>query len=339
MPEATLLQRAHAALDRAVQHGARRVIDALPWPPPPLAGPAEAALEELLEERRPDVERARALCSQPDGAAELEVLAARLLADLRARTRVRAASSVRLRASAAIDAWIRADVPERMDDPSFDERRRVSALRALDRGHRLSGAYLRFADLLEPLLPAGEQATILDVASGHAGFAFALAARFSPGGRARVIASDRRPEYLHLGLSRARAAGLSNIEARTVDAFRLAESLGDEPVDVVTCTMALHHFPPGPVVWLLAQAQRSARRGFLMVDLVRGARPLVAAATTTLLLGDRTLHHDGIASVRRAFTAEELRLLGRLSPGGDRIEAIRLAADMVALRGRTERAC
>ena len=101
---------------------------------------------------------------------------------------------------------------------------------------------------------------------------------------------------------------------RTGDDERLTFVLGtgerlpfdDSAFDVVTCTLALHHFEPPAARALLAELRRVARRTPIVGDLVRSA---LAFAGTWLyahvVSRNRLTHHDAPLSVRRAYTAAE----------------------------------
>src|SRR5262245_61036431 len=105
----------------AWQRLAGKAVCALPWPRSVLSAAREAAVSEVLDRNAAEVRRARALSLEPEGAAELEDIAVRLLADLRCAAREHASRSLGLSAVARADGWIQANVQEHMDDPDFDE--------------------------------------------------------------------------------------------------------------------------------------------------------------------------------------------------------------------------
>ncbi|GAB4452473.1 MAG: class I SAM-dependent methyltransferase [Anaerolineae bacterium] len=76
----------------------------------------------------------------------------------------------------------------------------------------------------------------LDVATGAGHTAFAFAPHV-----ARVIATDLTPEMLAKTAELAAKRGLTNIETRPADAEALP--FDDASFDLVTCRIAMHHFP------------------------------------------------------------------------------------------------
>lgn len=76
----------------------------------------------------------------------------------------------------------------------------------------------------------------LDVATGAGHTAFAFAPHV-----ARVIATDLTPEMLAKTAELAAQRGLTNIETRPADAEALP--FDDASFDLVTCRIAMHHFP------------------------------------------------------------------------------------------------
>lgn len=78
---------------------------------------------------------------------------------------------------------------------------------------------------------------------------------------------------------------------------------------------------------------RNARRGILFVDTARSLTNLCAVGPAAFLGSrDRAQLHDGTVSIRKSFVPEELWLLARCVPGGERLEAIFLPPGHVALR-------
>jgi ubiquinone/menaquinone biosynthesis C-methylase UbiE len=147
-------------------------------------------------------------------------------------------------------------------------------------------------------------------------FAVALALRFGAReGRVRVIATDLAPEYLEIGRARAEKLAMRDdaISFAKQDALDLS-ALAD--VDVVTCTQTLHHFPPGMVSRLFAEASSVARYGAVLVDGERNpfAVALITSIAAVLGRGSVPFVHDSFVSMRRMYTEQELALLAELAP-------------------------
>jgi SAM-dependent methyltransferase len=94
------------------------------------------------------------------------------------------------------------------------------------------------------------------------------------------------------------------------DAFALPFS--EHSFDFVLCSLFLHHFQDEQVVQLLSSMYRIARRALLVVDLERHVLPYIFLPLTRPLFkwGQITVH-DGVRSVRAAFTGSELRSLAQ----------------------------
>ena len=323
------------------------------WVPPPpgltrLAARRTALAGEIFSRREREVERAQALHFDrgpgrdlAPGASPLFRIAEEMVDELRSRLQGDAwRSGIVAGLLATVDARLPTAAIEYMDRPDFDEAKRVLAVSALDTWSRRCGNYALFYDALRPLLGGDGITTLIDIASGSGGFPLALAALVPKSHLVRIIATDSRPEYLAVGRSRARSAGLANIEFRVLDAARLGQheiNEGNEggDVDVITCTQSLHHLGAGGVAVLLAEALRVARRGIFFVDLSRALSLAVATGAVSLLAGlHRSFLHDATVSARKAFVPEELALIARCVPGGDQLEAFFLPPGFVVLRSR-----
>jgi SAM-dependent methyltransferase len=206
---------------------------------------------------------------------------------------------------------------ELMDDPSFPEEERSSAVDGLHRLNEQFGSYEAFMAILDPLLDVaaarGSGPTrIHDLAAGHGGFATLLKQRL--GARAIVEASDLKDEYLALGRARAERLGV-DIGFFAEDALAL-EGPRARGVDIITCTQSIHHFSAGMAARMLGEAVRAARVGACFID---GERSFLICGLVTVaaaLYGrSYVLVHDGVVSLRRMFYEEELALIAALAPG------------------------
>ena len=151
--------------------------------------------------------------------------------------------------------------------------------------------------------------TILDVGSGSADVPHALVrdAR-RRGADVRATCLDRSEQMLAIAR---RATG--NDERLTFvrgEGERLP--FADGAFDVVTCSLALHHFDPPEADALLREMRRVARITPIVADLTRsafayGVTWLYAHATT----GNRLTRNDAPLSVRRAYEPGEALALAR----------------------------
>jgi hypothetical protein len=84
----------------------------------------------------------------------------------------------------------------------------------------------------------------------------------------------------------------------------------EKGIDLVLVSQVLHHLAPASVVRLLATCDRLARRGVVIADLRRGRLgPLVFWVGARALRFDPFTRVDGMTSIRRGYTPEELRRL------------------------------
>jgi SAM-dependent methyltransferase len=207
-----------------------------------------------------------------------------------------------------IDTAQRATGAELMDQPDQDERDLEVALRDLRAVNRWLGGWRvlrsRMADELRAL-PRGEY-HVLDIGTGSGDLAVRLArwAR-GRGHRLRVLATDVHPTTLEL--ARRHTAGEPDVEVGRADA--LALPFPDNAFDFAICSTTLHHFEGGEETRVLSEMSRVAARALIVNDLRRSTAGLLGARllAATAWRRSRLTRHDGPLSVRRAFTAGELR--------------------------------
>ena len=94
------------------------------------------------------------------------------------------------------------------------------------------------------------------------------------------------------------------------DALRLPFS--DNAFDVVSCSLFAHHFEPDVLRLFAHEALRVCRRAVLVNDLIRSRMHLALVYLGLPLFPSRITWHDAPASVRQAYTVDEMREL--LSP-------------------------
>jgi ubiquinone/menaquinone biosynthesis C-methylase UbiE len=154
-----------------------------------------------------------------------------------------------------------------------------------------------------------EPVRILDVASGGADIARAIAGWARDQGRAvAIVASDISYDFLLVARDRSRA--YPNLVFVVADARRLP--FRDRSVHVATCSLALHHLSPEDGVLMLREMGRCATVGVIVNDIVRSWLGYGGAYVATRLGSRNPLTwHDGPVSVLRAFTAAEMAQLAR----------------------------
>ena len=87
----------------------------------------------------------------------------------------------------------------------------------------------------------------------------------------------------------------------------MALPFGDNTFDAVGCSLFVHHLEPEQIVHFVREGLRVARHAFLIHDLRRHPLHLVLSYLGVPLYRSRLTRHDAPASVRRAYTVEEIR--------------------------------
>jgi 2-polyprenyl-3-methyl-5-hydroxy-6-metoxy-1,4-benzoquinol methylase len=199
--------------------------------------------------------------------------------------------------------------PEIMDDPNLASAEHVAALRGLRRVHQLTGTVGRLWQPMNRLISTQrlKQLSVLDVGCGDGWILRQLWKR------ARRAGCDLQLQGCDFSL---RALDLCQqacereaipIRVHKLDVTR--EALPG-PVDVVVNSMFLHHFADGEVQQLLAQFDSTARRLWIMEDLVRSSLGYgLCVAGVRALTRCRVVHVDGPLSVKAAFTLPEMEQL------------------------------
>ena len=201
----------------------------------------------------------------------------------------------------------RRDRPELMDESGLDQRELAENLRDIRRVNRFFGGTATTMRHLRPLLdrvPADREAVILDLATGSADIPLAAARWAERCGRSvRIVASDISDQMLDA--ARNHLAGHPGIALERYDAR--AVTLPDGGVDIVLCSLALHHLPPADALRVLTEMDRLARVGFVLNDLARSRLGFVAAwVAAHVTTRNRLTRHDAPLSVLRAYTPNEL---------------------------------
>jgi ubiquinone/menaquinone biosynthesis C-methylase UbiE len=178
-----------------------------------------------------------------------------------------------------------------------DEEQAERNLRDIGRINRWLGGHRIVRDLVGEVFSEGESFTVLDVGAASGDMGQAVRSRF-PG--ARVVSLDYRMRNL------AAAPGPCLVG----DAFRLP--MREQSIDVVMCSLFLHHFSDEEAVELLERFRRVARRAVVVIDLERHAVARRFLPMTRWLFGwDPLTVHDGMVSVASGFRVKELESLAR----------------------------
>jgi ubiquinone/menaquinone biosynthesis C-methylase UbiE len=197
--------------------------------------------------------------------------------------------------------------PELMDQPEVPEAELATDLRNLAWINALLGGIAVVRAHLP--LRGGKTASrspliVLDVATGGGDIPRWL---FRYGGeRFCLLAGDLHPQML--ALARRWSAGLPirfvRLDARCLP-FR------DHSVDVVLCSLMLHHLTEDDAVVTLRELARVTRHRLIVNDLRRSRVAYLLIWLITRFSRNRLTRYDGPVSVERAFTPKELATLAR----------------------------
>lgn len=178
-------------------------------------------------------------------------------------------------------------------------------LRDIRRANRWFGGTRAVVTALAPLLRTQDATvplSILDVATGSADIPIALAGWAKREGNAvRIVATDLQPDVLTVA---SEAVGETGIVIEQADALNLPYP--DDSFDIVTLSLALHHFEPDDAIRVLREMGRVARRMMVVNDLERSWAGYAGAwLFGRLLTSNLMTRNDAPLSVRRAYTRPE----------------------------------
>ncbi|MDQ3548158.1 MAG: methyltransferase domain-containing protein [Chloroflexota bacterium] len=177
-------------------------------------------------------------------------------------------------------------------------------LRDIRRANRWFGGTRAIRDEIAPLARrnTAEPLSILDVATGSADIPVALVNWAEREGNGlRIVATDLQPAVLAVARAAVRP---ERITVEQADALSLPYP--DDTFDVVTLSLALHHFEPEDAQRVLREMGRVARQALIVNDLERSRSGYLGAWLFAHLLTTNPMtRNDAPLSVRRAYTRPE----------------------------------
>jgi 2-polyprenyl-3-methyl-5-hydroxy-6-metoxy-1,4-benzoquinol methylase len=196
---------------------------------------------------------------------------------------------------------------EWMDRPDCDPRRLRNTYRDFPIVNRWLAGWTRlYRRYLRPVLlgcGAGHPCTLLDVGSGGGDVArhlHALARR--DGIRLTVTGIDPDPRAVDF----AGSPGTAGVRFRAADASELATA--GERFDLVISNHVLHHLEACDLKSFLNDLHALARRRAICSDIARSqAGYLLFATVTAPFFRDSYIRSDGLISIRKSYTRDELQ--------------------------------
>lgn len=198
---------------------------------------------------------------------------------------------------------------EYLDAPGVDPRLVRRSLADVALANALFGGTRAVLLELGAVLPELDaNATLLDVGSGVGDIA----------ARAREMARQQRVDLSLITIDMAETLAVAS-RARTGNAVRgnaTALPFADRSVDVVMCSQTLHHFDDASATRVLKELDRVARVRVIVSDLRRSWLAAAGLWLASFPLGFHPVsRHDGVVSIMRGYTRDELGRLVKSSTG------------------------
>ena len=188
-------------------------------------------------------------------------------------------------------------IPELLDEDDALPSDVAASLADLRRINQWFGGTTTTISLLRRLADqcASPELSLLEVAAGDGFLPLTVQRSLAQQGIALAVTLlDRQHSHLHA----------ATVAAVTGDARQLP--FRNAAFDVVSCSLFAHHLEPDDLRQFVAEGLRVCRRAVLINDLIRSRLHLALVYAGTPLFRSRLTHHDAPASVRRAYTIDEM---------------------------------
>ena len=190
-------------------------------------------------------------------------------------------------------------IPELLDSDAGTPREIQDSLADLRTINRYFGGLHTMRELLSDVASKRQlkKPSWLDVAGGNGELTHLTSESLrSQGIEVQPVLLDRMPSHL-------------NGRYPAVAGDALALPFKENSFDVVGSCLFVHHLEPPDVVRFVNEALRVARHAVLINDLIRHRLHVALAYAGFALYRSRLTRHDAVASVRRAFTVEEIKTM------------------------------
>ncbi len=196
---------------------------------------------------------------------------------------------------------------ELLDQKRGAAREVEKSLRDIARINRYLGGAKVVEKAIWPLLQGRKSATILDIGTGSADIPRFLVEKAARRGvKLTIFAADLLER--HLEVAKRDSQSFPTLFPLGADAFSLP--IRDNGVDIVLASLFLHHFRVPQIETLFGEFARVSKLGFIANDTIRDAVPLAFFRLTAPIFAKSYLtRYDAVASIRRAYTAAEMRAI------------------------------
>ncbi|MGA7381316.1 MAG: methyltransferase domain-containing protein [Terriglobales bacterium] len=204
-------------------------------------------------------------------------------------------------------------IPELLDSDAGTPSEISTSLSDLNRINRWFGGVATTRSLVEQVARklGTKSLSLLEVAAGTGAVPAAVAAALAQNGaQIDVTLLDRASTHLNNG------------HVRAVSGDALALPFSDGSFDLVSSTLFVHHLAPEVVVRFVNEGLRVCRAAVLVNDLIRHPAHLGLVYAGMPLYRSRLTRHDAPASVRQAYTVNEMEEMVRRSKAA-RVEITR----------------
>jgi len=196
-------------------------------------------------------------------------------------------------------------VPELLDDDLGSAAEVAQSLRDLQRINTWFGGVRTTTALLQRIAVTSRcrSLSLLEVGAGNGQVPIVARERLAQQGmELRITLLDRVASHLPR----------NGVAAVVADAMQLP--FRDGGFDVVAFNLVMHHFEPEVLERVVCEALRVCRMAVLINDVIRNPVHLALTYAGLPLFGSRLTWHDAPASVRRAYTLDEMRSIVSRTP-------------------------
>lgn len=200
----------------------------------------------------------------------------------------------------------RVDAQEILDSDSCSAREAQSVLAVIGRINRWFGGVTTTRKMVERVaqVTGARKLSLLEVAAGSGEVPKEVCAEVSRRGiTLNVTLLDRAPSHLPLNH---RTGGDHSLRTSGVVADALALPFGDAAFDLVSCSLFAHHLDAQQLAQFAREGLRVSRQALLINDLIRHPVHLALAYVSYPIMRNRVAWLDGLTSVRRSYTPDEI---------------------------------